>query len=99
MSETLLHCLENLKEITTEQGKQIATLTANMNNTFKIMEDVREDLKEIFTKLDGQNVRLNTVENWQESFEKSDNRKIMIGCGLVGMLNILVSIILVVGFR
>ena len=71
-NKTLLHCIENLKEITTEQGKQIATLTANMNNTFKTMENVREDLKEIFTKFDEQNVRLVGVERWQESFEKSD---------------------------
>ena len=99
MSETLLHCIENLKEITTGQGKQIATLTANMDNAVKKLDELREDIKEVFIKLDGQNVRLNTVENWQENFDKSDNRKIMIGCGLVGMLNILVSIILVVGFR
>lgn len=99
MSETLLHCIEKLKEVTTEQGKQIAITDTQVTAILNTMKDVRDDLKEIFIKLDGQNVKLSRVEDWQDNFEKSDNRKIMIGCGLVGLLNIFVSIILVVGIR
>ena len=99
MTETLLRCIENLKEITKEQGEHIATLTANTENVVKKLDELRGDIKEIFIKLDGQNIRISRVEDWQENYEKSDNRKIMIGCGLVGLLNILVSVILVVGFR
>ena len=97
MSETLLHCIENLKEITTEQGKQIATLTANMDNAVKKLDELREDIKEVFIKLDGQNVRLNTVENWQENFDKNESdklRKLGLIIGAVNVVSVLVSFFL-----
>jgi len=97
MSETLLHCIENLKEITTGQGKQIATLTANMDNAVKKLDELREDIKEVFIKLDGQNVRLNTVENWQENFDKNETdklRKLGLIIGAVNVVSVLVSFFL-----
>jgi len=96
---TLFECVKELKGLVRGQSTEIATLTANMDNMVKSYDNLRKDIGKVFDKLDGFNVRITSVENWQDSYDRNENRKIAIMGGVIGMINILVSIILVWGFK
>ena len=95
----LYNCLKELKDISREQGNQIVRTDTQVQAIVKTMDDIHDDFKEIFTKLDGQNVRLSGVEIWQSNFDKGQNRKIALMGGLIGAINIIVSVILVLGMK
>ncbi len=91
--DTLLHCIENLKIITAEQGKQIATLTANTNNVVKKVDELHGDIKEIFIKLDGQNVRISRGEDWQDNFGKKQADRLAVLGIVIAVINVFTVIV------